>query len=133
MTEIYPILKKKIAIDLNFKNITGLILDPYFSATKIKWIIENNKLAKKTLKKGNLLFGTIDTWLIWNLTNKKSHLTDITNASRTMLFDPKKEEWSKTLLNLFKIPNRFWAIKMQNNLWGDNKTNQKKRKILRGT
>ncbi len=96
------------------QNITGLILDPYFSATKIKWIIENNKLAKKTLKKGNLLFGTIDTWLIWKLTNKKSHLTDITNASRTMLFDPKKEEWSKTLLNPFKIPKNILPQVVEN-------------------
>tara|TARA_Y100000590_G_scaffold340132_1_gene387850 strand:- start:4415 stop:5902 length:1488 start_codon:yes stop_codon:yes gene_type:complete len=86
------------------QNITGLIIDPYFSATKIKWIIDNNKLASKTLKKGDLLFGTIDTWLIWNLTEKKSHLTDITNASRTMLFDSKKEEWSTKLLKLFDIP-----------------------------
>ena len=97
--------KLKIAKKEKFiQNITGLILDPYFSATKIKWIIDNNKLAKKLLKKNNLLFGTIDTWLIWNLTEKKSHLTDITNASRTMLYDPKKEEWSKKLLNLFNIP-----------------------------
>ena len=86
------------------QNITGLILDPYFSATKIKWIIDNNKLAKKTLKQNNLLFGTIDTWLIWNLTEKNSHLTDITNASRTMIYDPRKEEWSTKLLNLFNIP-----------------------------
>ena len=89
------------------QKITGLIIDPYFSATKIKWIIENNKLAKKTLRDGNLLFGTIDTWILWNLTEKKSHMTDITNASRTMLYDSKKEVWSDYLLNFFKIPKNI--------------------------
>ncbi len=89
------------------QKITGLLIDPYFSATKIKWILENNKKAKKILKEGNLIFGTIDTWLLWNLTEKRSHYTDITNASRTMLFDCKKEEWSKTLLKLFNIPTNI--------------------------
>ena len=63
--------------------------------------------AKKLLKENNLLFGTIDSWLLWNLTEKKSHLTDITNASRTMLYDSNKEEWSKELLNLFNIPDNI--------------------------
>tara|TARA_Y100001970_G_scaffold289031_1_gene418141 strand:+ start:987 stop:2471 length:1485 start_codon:yes stop_codon:yes gene_type:complete len=101
-------------IEKEIQKITGLIIDPYFSATKIKWIIENNKLAKKTLQKGNLLFGTIDTWLLWNLTEKKSHLTDITNASRTMIFDPKKEEWSKKLLKLFNIPSTILPAVVEN-------------------
>ena len=98
---------KNTKIEKKIQNITGLIIDPYFSATKIKWIIENNKLANKNLKKNNLLFGTIDSWLLWNLTEKKSHFTDITNASRTMLYDTKKEEWSKYLLDLFKIPKKI--------------------------
>ena len=91
-----------------------LIIDPYFSATKIKWIISNNNIANKTLKEGNLLFGTIDTWLLWNLTEKKSHLTDITNASRTMLYDSKKEQWSENLLNLFKIPKSILPDVVEN-------------------
>ena len=93
--------------EVNIQKISGLIIDPYFSATKIKWIIENNVVAKKLLESSSLLFGTIDTWLLWNLTEKKSHLTDITNASRTMLFDPQKEQWSKKLLDIFKIPKKI--------------------------
>ena len=96
------------------QKITGLVVDPYFSATKIKWIIENNNSARKLLKEKNLLFGTIDTWLIWNLTEKKSHFTDITNASRTMLFDSKKEDWSIYLLNLFKIPQSILPKVVEN-------------------
>jgi len=99
---------------IKIQNITGLIIDPYFSATKIKWIIENSKLAKKTLNEGNLLFGTVDTWLLWNLTEKKSHLTDITNASRTMLFDLSKEKWSNHLLKLFKLPDSILPEVVEN-------------------
>ena len=96
-------LKKK-NINQKIQKITGLIIDPYFSGTKIKWIIDNNKKAKSLLKNNNLLFGTIDCWLLWNLTEKKSHLTDITNASRTMLFDCKKEKWSNEILKILRIP-----------------------------
>ncbi|MCP4956806.1 MAG: hypothetical protein GY919_14575, partial [Photobacterium aquimaris] len=88
--------------DKIIQKITGLILDPYFSATKIKWILNYSRKKKKILNK-NILFGTIDTWLLWKLTEGKSHLTDITNASRTMIYDPKKEKWSEELLNLFNI------------------------------
>ena len=95
---------RKRKLDKKIQKITGLVVDPYFSATKIKWILENSNKAKKLLKKNNLLFGTIDTWLLWNLTEKKSHLTDITNASRTMLYDSKKEKWSNELLKIFNIP-----------------------------
>jgi len=100
--------------EIQIQKITGLIIDPYFSATKIKWIIDNNNLANKILKNDNLLFGTIDSWLLWNLTEKKSHLTDITNASRTMLYDSKKEKWSKSLLNLFKIPKSILPKVVEN-------------------
>ncbi len=105
---------KNTKIANQIQKITGLIVDPYFSATKIKWIIENNLIARKTLKKGDLLFGTIDTWLLWNLTDKKSHLTDITNASRTMLYDAKKEEWSKKLLTFFNIPKNILPNVVEN-------------------
>ena len=96
-------LKKK-GYQKKFQQITGLIIDSYFSATKIKWILNNSKIAKKLIKEKNLLFGTIDTWLLWNLTGKKSHITDITNASRTMLFDIQKDQWSAELLKILKIP-----------------------------
>ena len=102
-SNICEILKNK-KLDKKIQNITGLIIDPYFSATKIKWILDNNKKSKKLLKEDNLLFGTVDSWILWNLTEKKSHFTDITNASRTMLFDIKNEKWSESLLKLFNIP-----------------------------
>ena len=96
-------LKKK-GLENLIKSRTGLLLDPYFSATKIKWIIENIPLAKKLLKKDRLLFGTIDTYVIWKLTKGKIHATDSTNASRTMLFNIKKNCWDKKILKLLKIP-----------------------------
>ena len=96
-------LKKK-GLENLIKSRTGLLLDPYFSATKIKWIIENITIAKKLLKKNRLLFGTIDTYLIWKLTKGKIHATDSTNASRTMLFNIKKNCWDKKILKLLKIP-----------------------------
>ena len=83
---------------------TGLIPDAYFSASKIKWILDNVKGAKEKAKKGELLFGTVDTWLMWNLSGKKIHATDYTNASRTMLFDIEKLKWDKKLLKYFDIP-----------------------------
>ena len=85
-------------------NITGLIVDSYFSATKIKWLLDNISEARELANKGELLFGTIDTWIIWNLTNGKNHVTDATNASRTMIYDIKKNVWSSKLLKLFDIP-----------------------------
>ena len=96
-------LKKK-GLENLIKSRTGLLLDPYFSATKIKWIIENIPSAKKLLKKNRLLFGTIDTYLIWKLTKGKIHATDSTNASRTMLFNIKKNCWDNKNLKLLKIP-----------------------------
>jgi glycerol kinase len=86
------------------RNKTGLVLDPYFSATKIKWILDNVDGAKDKAEKGDLLFGTIDTYLIYKLTGNKNHLTDVTNASRTMLFNINTLEWDKELLDLFEIP-----------------------------
>ena len=82
---------------------TGLLIDPYFSATKIKWLIENVDEAKIALQENNLLVGTIDTWLIWNFTKGNSHFTDVTNASRTMLYNINDDCWDDELLDLFKI------------------------------
>ena len=83
---------------------TGLVLDPYFSATKIKWILDNVEGARAKADSGNLLFGTVDSFLLWRLTGGKSHKTDITNASRTMLFNIYTQSWDSELLSLFKIP-----------------------------
>ena len=84
---------------------TGLIPDSYFSATKIEWILDNVGGARERAERGELAFGTVDTWLIWNLTQDHLHLTDYTNASRTMLFNIKKLEWENELLDYFHIPS----------------------------
>ncbi len=86
---------------------TGLIPDPYFSAPKIKWILDNVANARELANKGDLKFGTIDSWLLWKLTNGKIHYTDYTNASRTMLFDINKLQWDDELLDIFNIPKNM--------------------------
>jgi len=83
---------------------TGLIIDPYFSASKIEWILNHVDGAREKADKGELLFGTVDSWLVWNLTKGELHITDISNASRTMLFNINSLEWDKDLLDLFNIP-----------------------------
>jgi glycerol kinase len=87
-----------------FKDKTGLILDAYFSGTKIKWILDNVPGARKDAENGDLIFGTIDTWLIWNLTKGKVHVTDYTNASRTLLFNIHELKWDEELLEILDIP-----------------------------
>ena len=87
-----------------FRKKTGLFIDPYFSATKIKWILDNVKVSKKLLKTNNLLFGTVDTFLIWKLTKGKQHLTEATNASRTMLFNINNNKWDHEILKKLNIP-----------------------------
>lgn len=96
-------LKEK-GLEKYIKENTGLVVDAYFSATKIKWILDNVEGAKEKAKKGELLFGTIDTWLIWKLTEGKVHVTDYTNASRTMIYNIKKLEWDEYLLKELDIP-----------------------------
>lgn len=86
------------------REVTGLVIDPYFSATKIKWILDHVEGSRERAQKGELLFGTIDTWLIWKLTNGEVHVTDYTNASRTMLFDIQKLAWDEKLLKALDIP-----------------------------
>ena len=83
---------------------TGLIIDAYFSATKVKWILDNVEGARKLADDGQLAFGTIDSWLIWNLTHGEFHITDVSNASRTMLFNIHSLQWDEELLELFNIP-----------------------------
>jgi len=83
---------------------TGLVVDAYFSGTKVKWILDNVPEAREKAENGELLFGTIDTWLIWKLTNGKEHVTDYTNASRTMMFNIKTLEWDEKLLEILDVP-----------------------------
>ena len=89
---------------------TGLVIDPYFSATKIKWIIQNIPKAKKLLRRKQLLFGTIDTFLLWRLTKGKIHATDATNASRTMLYNINTNKWDNQILKSLKIPSHILPI-----------------------
>ena len=83
---------------------TGLVLDPYFSATKVGWILDNVPGARARAERGELAFGTVDSWLIWHLTSGQRHVTDVTNASRTLLFNIVKGEWDEELLRIFNIP-----------------------------
>ena len=87
-----------------FRQKTGLIIDAYFSATKLKWILDHIPGARERAERGELLFGTVETWLIWKLTGGKAHVTDYSNASRTMLFDIHKLDWDDTLLKALNIP-----------------------------
>lgn len=96
-------LKKK-GLENNIREKTGLLLDPYFSATKLKWILDNVDGAKEKAKRGELAFGTIDSFLVWKLTEGKQHITDVTNASRTMLFNIHTLKWDEELLEIFDIP-----------------------------
>jgi len=95
-------LKEKYASIIQWK--TGLIIDAYFSASKIRWILDNVEGVKEKAARGDLAFGTVDSWLVWNLTGGSVHITDVTNASRTMLFNIETLEWDKDLLQLFDIP-----------------------------
>jgi glycerol kinase len=83
---------------------TGLVLDPYFSATKVRWILDNVSGARSRAERGELAFGTVDSWLIWHLTSGHKHVTDVTNASRTLLYNIVKGEWDKELLEIFGVP-----------------------------
>jgi len=90
-----------------FYNKTGLLLDAYFSGTKIKWILDSDKKIRQQAQNGELLFGTVDTWLIWNLTSRKIHATDCTNASRTLLFNIHELKWDKELISILNIPEKI--------------------------
>ncbi|MCR5694275.1 MAG: glycerol kinase GlpK [Clostridia bacterium] len=98
---------------------TGLKLDAYFSATKIKWILDNVSGAREEAELGNLLFGTVDTWLIWNLTGGKVHATDMTNASRTMIYNINTLDWDDRLLKIFGIPRSMLPeVKPSGSIYG---------------
>lgn len=102
---------------------TGLIIDAYFSATKIRWILENVPGAKERAKAGKLRFGTVDSWLIWRLTRGEVHVTDVSNASRTMLFNINTLEWDKELLDLFGIPESMMPqVRSSSEVYGHTKT-----------
>lgn len=87
-----------------FRSKTGLVLDPYFSGTKIKWILDNIDGARQKARQGDLLFGTVDSWLIWKMTDGQKHITDVTNASRTLLYNIHDLKWDEDLLQILDIP-----------------------------
>ncbi|GAA4850142.1 glycerol kinase GlpK [Algivirga pacifica] len=89
------------------RNKTGLLIDPYFSASKIRWILEQDTEIRTKAEQGQLLFGTVDSWLIWKLTGKQQHVTDVTNASRTLLFNIHDLEWDESLLDIFEVPSQM--------------------------
>lgn len=102
---------------------TGLIIDAYFSATKIKWILDNVEGARERAERGELAFGTVDTWIIWQLTRGESHVTDVSNASRTMLFNINTLEWDNELLELFGIPASMMPrVASSSEIYGHTKT-----------
>jgi glycerol kinase len=99
---------------------TGLLIDAYFSATKIKWILDNVEGAREKAEKGLLAFGTVDSWLLWNFTSGKVHVTDITNASRTMLFNIHIRQWDDELLTLLDIPASILPqVKSSSEVYGE--------------
>lgn len=111
--ELIPFIKDK----------TGLIIDAYFSATKVKWILDNVEGARERAEKGELAFGTVDSWIVWQLTRGERHVTDVTNASRTMLFNIHTLEWDKDLLKLFDIPEAMLPeVASSSEIYGHTKT-----------
>lgn len=101
------------------KETTGLVVDAYFSGTKIKWILDNVEGAREKAEKGELMFGTIDSWLVYNLTDKKIHVTDVTNASRTMIYDINNLCWDKKMCELLDIPmNILPSVRSSSEIYG---------------
>lgn len=116
-------LKKKNGVVEKIQQKTGLILNSYFSATKIKWILDNVDGVRERAEKGELAFGTMDTWLIWNFTRGEQHVTDVTNASRTMIYNIHDLKWDQELLDLFNIPeNLLPEVKSSSEVYGETKT-----------
>ncbi len=105
------------------KEKTGLVLDAYFSATKLKWILDNVDGAREKAEAGKLCFGTVDTWLVWKLTRGKMFITDVSNASRTMLLNIHSLEWDQDLLELFNIPKAILPeVKQSSEVYGETAT-----------
>jgi glycerol kinase len=103
-----------------FKKKTGLVLDAYFSGTKVKWLLDNVEGARERAEQGELCFGTIDTWLVWKLTNGQTHITDVSNASRTLMFNIHTLEWDDELLSILNIPRAILPeVKASSEVYGE--------------
>lgn len=110
---------KKLGMGEFFRSKTGLVLDAYFSATKLRWLLDNVTGARERAEKGELLFGTVDSWIIWKLTGGKVHVTDYSNASRTMLFNIHTLKWDEEILRVLKIPQQILPeVKPSSHVYG---------------
>ena len=110
---------KKLGMAEFFRSKTGLVLDAYFSATKLRWLLDNVIGARERAEKGELLFGTVDSWIIWKLTGGKVHVTDYSNASRTMLFNIHTLKWDEEILRVLKIPQQILPeVKPSSHVYG---------------
>lgn len=110
---------KKLGMGEFFRSKTGLVLDAYFSATKLRWLLDNAAGAREHAEKGELLFGTVDSWIIWKLTGGKVHVTDYSNASRTMLFNIHTLKWDEEILRVLKIPQQILPeVKPSSHVYG---------------
>lgn len=110
---------KKLGMAEFFRSKTGLVLDAYFSATKLRWLLDNAAGARESAEKGELLFGTVDSWIIWKLTGGKVHVTDYSNASRTMLFNIHTLKWDEEILRVLKIPQQILPeVKPSSHVYG---------------
>lgn len=110
---------KKLGMAEFFRSKTGLVLDAYFSATKLRWLLDNAAGARERAEKGKLLFGTVDSWIIWKLTGGKAHVTDYSNASRTMLFNIHTLKWDEEILRVLKIPQQILPeVKPSSHVYG---------------
>ena len=110
---------KKLGMAEFFRSKTGLVLDAYFSATKLRWLLDNVIGARERAEKGELLFGTVDSWIIWKLTGGKVHVTDYSNASRTMLFNIHTLKWDEEILRVLKIPQQILPeVKLSSHVYG---------------
>lgn len=111
---------KKSRLEQYIKENTGLVIDAYFSGTKIKWILDNVEGVREKAKKGDILFGTVDTWLLWNLTGGKVHVTDYSNASRTMIYNIKSLKWDEKLLGILNIPGEILPeVRQSSEIYGN--------------
>lgn len=118
-TAVYCDELKKLGMAEFFRSKTGLVLDAYFSATKLRWLLDNAIGARERAEKGELLFGTVDSWIIWKLTGGKVHVTDYSNASRTMLFNIHTLKWDEEILRVLKIPQQILPeVKPSSHVYG---------------
>jgi len=113
---------KKSGLEPYIKENTGLVIDAYFSGTKIKWILDNVQGVREKAEKGHILFGTVDTWLMWNLTGGKVHITDYSNASRTMIYNIKTLKWDEKILDILNIPHEILPeVRQSSETYGNTK------------